>query len=35
MLTGSAGADWFIIGEGDIITDLRGSRKGGDLATIA
>jgi VCBS repeat-containing protein len=34
MLTGSAGADWFIIGEGDKITDLQGNKKDGDVVTV-
>jgi len=32
-LTGSAGADWFIVGEGDLITDLKLNRNTGDLVT--
>jgi Ca2+-binding RTX toxin-like protein len=32
-LTGSSGADWFIIGQNDIVTDFRPERNTGDLVT--
>lgn len=34
MLTGSSGSDWFIIGDGDKITDIKKMEKDGDLVTI-
>jgi len=33
MLTGSSGADWFIIGIGDKITDLKRAAEDGDCIT--
>ena len=33
QLTGSAGADWFIVSEGDKITDLKKNNNDGDLVT--
>jgi len=34
MLTGSSGADWFIINTGDKITDFKTQNKDGDLITV-
>lgn len=34
MLTGGSGADWFIIGDGDRITDLKKLNKDGDVVTV-
>jgi len=34
MLTGSSGADWFIISQGDKITDFKTLNKDGDLITV-
>ena len=33
MLTGSSGADWFIISDGDKITDFKKVNKDGDVVT--
>ncbi len=33
-LTGSSGGDWFIIGDGDKITDFKKIDKDGDLVTV-
>jgi Ca2+-binding RTX toxin-like protein len=32
-LTGSSGADWFIIGQNDVITDFKPQKNNGDLVT--
>jgi len=34
LLTGSSGADWFIISSGDKVTDLKQQNKDGDLVTV-
>ncbi len=34
MLTGSSGSDWFIISDGDKITDFKKIEKDGDLVTV-
>lgn len=34
QLTGGSGADWFIIGQGDKVTDFKIQNKEGDLVTI-
>jgi Ca2+-binding RTX toxin-like protein len=33
MLTGSSGADWFIVNQFDKITDFNAQKKDGDLVT--
>lgn len=33
ILTGSSGADWFIVSSGDKITDFKKQNKDGDLVT--
>jgi Ca2+-binding RTX toxin-like protein len=34
MLTGSSGADWFIINQGDKVTDFKSDNKQGDFLTV-
>jgi Ca2+-binding RTX toxin-like protein len=34
LLTGSSGADWFIISQGDKITDFKVQKKDGDVVTV-
>ena len=34
QLTGSSGADWFIISSGDKVTDFKVQNKDGDLVTV-
>jgi hypothetical protein len=34
MLTGSSGADWFLISEGDKVTDFKLQNQDGDLLTV-
>jgi Ca2+-binding RTX toxin-like protein len=35
MLTGGSGADWFIVSEGDKVTDFKTQKKDGDVLTVS